>query len=245
MAAISSAITRNNCEFVSDSLANAWSCPLNTVTPMITLTLPNRFLKSLSRFCPATLVFAALAPRAHGGALLFNYYGTGSPAGGNELTNLTVADPNFPASPDFPYATTSGLQDSPTQTGSFGTWARGFLEAPQTGSYTFWIASDDDGQFSLSTDATEAHLTAICTNSGAVGQFQYNVKPAQQSAPISLVAGQKYYFEMLHSQGVGGEHCEVSWRLPDGTSENVISSNHLWVVPVDPNTAGPLQPMAP
>src|SRR5882724_7732685 len=50
---------------------------------------------------------------------------------------------------------------------------------------------------------------------------------------------------MLHSQGVGGEHCEVSWKLPDGTSENVVSSNHLWVVLVDPNTAGPLQPMAP
>lgn len=204
----------------------------------------NRLLKAVS-LCALAFAFAALAPRARAGALLFNYYLTGYPAGGNELTNLTVADPNFPAFPDFPYATTTGLQDSPTQTGSFGTWARGFLEAPQTGLYTFWIASDDDGQFSLSTDATEANLVAICTNSGAVGQFQYNIKPAQQSTPISLVAGQKYYFEMLHSQGVGGEHCEVSWRLPDGTTENVISSNHLWVVPVDPNTAGPLQPFAP
>jgi hypothetical protein len=203
------------------------------------------FLRSGLTAFFAAFILAATAPLTHAGALLFNYYGTSYPAGGNALTNLTVGDPNYPSFPDFAYAVTTGLQDNPAQTGSFGTWARGFLEAPQTGLYTFWIASDDDAQFSLSTDATIANLVPICTNSGAVGEFQYTITPAQQSAPISLVAGQKYYFEMLHSQGVGGEHCEVSWKLPDGSSENLISSNHLWVVPVDSNTTGPLQPVAP
>jgi len=98
---------------------------------MIIPTFPNRFLKKLLCFCTSALVFAGLALHTHAGALLFNYYGTGYPAGGNALTNLTLADPNFPAFPDFAYATTTGLQDSPTQTGSFGTWARGFLEAPK------------------------------------------------------------------------------------------------------------------
>src|SRR4051812_42840352 len=103
---------------------------LNVSLPMITPKIPNRFSKTLLCFCISAAIFTVTAPLAHAGALLFNYYASGYPAGGNALTNLTLADPNFPASPDFPYAVTSGLQDNPAQTGSFGTWARGFLEAP-------------------------------------------------------------------------------------------------------------------
>src|SRR5207244_10091900 len=45
------------------------------------------------------------------------------------------------------------ISQSPYQ--NYGSYIRGYLEPPQTGPYTFWISSDDDAEFRLSTDRSE------------------------------------------------------------------------------------------
>ena len=41
-------------------------------------------------------------------------------------------------------------QEVPEGSDQFGTWTRGYLEAPQTGRYTFLLASDDGSELWLS-----------------------------------------------------------------------------------------------
>ncbi|HLF95061.1 MAG TPA: cellulase family glycosylhydrolase, partial [Planctomycetota bacterium] len=74
--------------------------------------------------------------------------------GGTAVTDLTQ-NPAYPSNP-----TGSSLETSfeaPTDWAeSYGTRMRGILTAPQTGSYTFWIASDDNGELWLSLDENPA-----------------------------------------------------------------------------------------
>ncbi|MDE3067321.1 MAG: hypothetical protein KGJ60_07185 [Verrucomicrobiota bacterium] len=192
----------------------------------------------------SVLLLCASASRMRAGVMLDLFYQTGYP-GETAVTNLTQGDIYFPGSPDAILAQTNGLQDVQGVGTNYGIWSRGFLEPPETGQYTFWIASADDSQFWLSTNATTNNVVMICQNVGAVSYEQYHVKPAQQSAPISLVAGQKYYFEMFHVDAANASgHAEVSWQLPDGTTEAVVSESHLWAFPEADLTGAP-QPMAP
>jgi hypothetical protein len=44
---------------------------------------------------------------------------------------------------------------------------------------------------------------------------------------ISLTAGNRYYIEALHKQGVGTDNLAVGWQLPDGTMERPIPGSRL------------------
>ena len=74
------------------------------------------------------------------------------------------------------------------------------------------------------------------------------ISPSQQSAPISLVRGQKYYFELLQKEDSlpTEDSGAVAWLLPDGTFQGPISSTNLWPFPVDlTDPAYPAQSKAP
>jgi hypothetical protein len=49
----------------------------------------------------------------------------------------------------------------------------------------------------------------------------------QQSAPITLQAGQRYYVEALMKEGGGGDNLAVGWQLPNGALERPIPGNRL------------------
>jgi hypothetical protein len=184
----------------------------------------------------SAMLCLATASSSQAGVLLKLYY---DPLTNNAVSDLTSA-PIFPNSPTFYEVLLGGLQVGVNWGENYGSWTRGYIEAPQTGQYTFWIASDDDGEFWLSTNDGPPILLKVAENVGWVGQHSYEVKPAQKSALISLVQGQKYYFEMLHKEGVGGDHCSVAWTLPDGTFDAPIPEKHLWPYPV--NLADPSYP---
>ncbi|WP_133659749.1 T9SS type A sorting domain-containing protein, partial [Hymenobacter sp. UV11] len=50
---------------------------------------------------------------------------------------------------------------------------------------------------------------------------------AQQSAPVTLTAGQKYYVEVLHKQGWGPGYVAVAWLRPDGVRQEPIPGSSL------------------
>ena len=56
----------------------------------------------------------------------------------------------------------------------YGSFMRGYIEAPQTGDYTFWIASDDNSELWLSTDSTVANKQLIA--SVGPGDFWSNAR---------------------------------------------------------------------
>ena len=115
---------------------------------------------------------------------------------------------------------------------------RGFLIAPLTGIYYFWISGDDgaelwlaDGSIKKSVGGQTTGLTnrygkqLIASNRDPLtGQnhtlFQdFDQFSCQHSGSIQLQAGQKYYFEVLHKQHGGADHVAVAWQVPGATRQ--------------------------
>ena len=121
----------------------------------------------------------------------------------------------------------TGLFDNQSWLNNYGTWTRGFIQAPQTGNYRFFIYSDDDSEFWISTGTTPSGLTKACENVGAVGRGSWSGKAAQVSGLINLQRGQTYYYEVFMKEGGGDDYFGVGWSLPDGSFNRPVSGKYL------------------
>lgn len=110
---------------------------------------------------------------------------------------------------------------------NYGARLRGYVCVPQTGTYTFWIASDDNSELWLSTDADRAKKVKIASVPASTRPRQWEKYSSQRSVAINLVAGSRYYIEALHKEANGNDHVAVAWQLPDGTFEGPIPGNRL------------------
>jgi hypothetical protein len=97
---------------------------------------------------------------------------------------------------------------------------RGYLCAPETGNYTFWIASDDYGDLYLSTNDDPANKQRIAYIKGWSNPRQYNKHYSQKSAPVYLEKGKRYYIEALHKEAWINDNLAVAWRLPSAPSSS-------------------------
>ncbi len=131
----------------------------------------------------------------------------------------------------------------------------GWIIPPLDGEYVFWISADDEAELWLSTDdsrerrqriAMAAYIPGI-----GIGHQVWEQDPRQRSAPIRLRAGQRYYCEALHKEGIVHDHLDVGWQLPDGVLERPISGLHLMPLPdapipsAHPVAVVPLSPPSP
>jgi hypothetical protein len=110
---------------------------------------------------------------------------------------------------------------------NYGARIQGYLCPPQTGSYTFWIAGDNECELWLSSDETVSKKVRIANVVGSTQYREWGKQASQQSAGINLVAGRRYYVEVLHKESFGGDHVSVGWQLPSGTMERPIPGNRL------------------
>lgn len=110
---------------------------------------------------------------------------------------------------------------------NYGARIRGYICVPQTGNYTFWIASNDHGELWLSTDEDPANKERIAWLNRASYIREWELYSTQRSMPIHLEAGRQYYIEALHKQGAGSDHVAVGWQLPNGMLERPIAGNRL------------------
>lgn len=123
---------------------------------------------------------------------------------------------------------TVGSFESPPGLGTdFGLRFRGYVHPPASGLYVFWISSDDQSELRLSTDEDPAKLKPIALCPEWTSPREYTKHSQQQSQPIELKAGRRYYVEVLMKQGAGGDHVSVGWRLPNGTEEKPIPGSRL------------------
>jgi len=146
---------------------------------------------------------------------------------GTAVTDLT-GDANYPATP----STTTQLisfEIPTTVADNYGVRVRGYICAPATGNYTFWIASDDNSELWLSTNDTPGSRQQIASVNDWTNSRQWNpVKyPSQQSTPITLTAGQQYYIEALMKEGTGGDNLAVGWTTPSNGTTTVIPGTVL------------------
>ncbi len=132
--------------------------------------------------------------------------------------------------------------EEPSKAGdNFGSRLRGFICPPSTGNYIFWIASDDNSELWLSTNDLPANKVKIASVSGYTASRQWTKYPSQQSAPINLIEGHKYYIEALHKESTLGDNSAVGWQLPNGALERPIPGTRLspFAVPYTASISSP------
>ncbi len=120
-----------------------------------------------------------------------------------------------------------GFETSTNSGDNYGTRVRGYIHPQVSGTYRFWIATDDNGELWLSTNDDPANKTRIAYVTGYTNSREWNKFPEQRSANINLVAGQRYYIEALQKEGSGGDNLAVRWQLPDGSIETPIPGSVL------------------
>lgn len=143
---------------------------------------------------------------------------------------------NFPGNP----SSTEILQEfeAPSNAGNnFGQRVRGYIQAPETGQYIFWISSDQASELYLSTDEQPENRRKIAEVLSAVPPGIWNFEGGQQSTPVTLEAGELYYIEALMVDTTGPDHLAVRWQLPDGTVEEPLPGNRLFVELIPPQVS--------
>ena len=136
------------------------------------------------------------------------------------LTN-TSYNPNWPNNPAAAYTQVFTNFETGLNTGmnNYGQRLRTFVVPPMNGYYTFWIASDDNSLLLLSSNENPTNETPIASVTAWTTWRDFTEETNQQSAPIYLQGGQRYYLEALMAQGTGGDNLTVQWVLPNGTIE--------------------------
>ena len=81
---------------------------------------------------------------------------------------------------------------------NYGDVMEGWLMPPVTGDYTFWIASDDDGEFFFNANYgfNTYGWTLICSAPESTGEREWDRFSEQKSEPIGLVKHQPYLFQV-------------------------------------------------
>ena len=146
--------------------------------------------------------------------------------GGNITSLLNHADyPDKPAGSDY-LTTFEVVQGSIADlVDEYGARVRGYFHPPVTGEYTFWIISDDESQLFLSPEGSSSHAVMIarCIRSAPLGNWTRYA--GQQSMPITLEAGKKYYIEAIYKENIGSDHLRVAYG-PEG-AQVIIPGSEL------------------
>ena len=94
---------------------------------------------------------------------------------------------------------------------NYGATMEAILTPVESGSYRFFIYSDDASQLFLSTDDKAANLVQIAEETGCCNFFT-EPDSARTSEPIALTAGKKYFIRLIYKEGGGGDYGQVAWR---------------------------------
>jgi glucose/arabinose dehydrogenase len=111
----------------------------------------------------------------------------------------------------------------------YGARVRGYICAPVSGNYTFYITSDNGGTLHLSTNsdpATKRQIAQVPTCNWTLPR-EWTKYPEQKSVVIALTAGQKYYIEAQFKEITGGDNLAIGWQTPSNSAISVIPASSL------------------
>ncbi len=139
---------------------------------------------------------------------------------------LLTADSRYPNRPSIERTLTSFDTGSDYAT-DYGSRIRAYVVPPTTGVYTFYLASDDEAQFRLSTDTDPANATLIASVATSTARNTWGSFASQTSAPVPLLAGRRYFIEALHKNASGGNFVQVAWTGPGIASQTILPGSAL------------------
>jgi hypothetical protein len=136
---------------------------------------------------------------------------------GNNLADIPL---NTPATLTNVLGTLEGMTNYGV---NYGERIRGYFTATNNGNYYFWLAASDAAELWISNDSEPANKikrASVSPDGGGTTFRNWTAQTNQQSKWLSLVAGQKYYLEILHKAGTTpNDHWSVGWSQdPVGTN---------------------------
>ncbi len=150
------------------------------------------------------------------GVLKFSFWGA---INGTPVDNL-YQDPRWPATPDytaavFAFNSRDALPNDSKD--NYGASIEGYLTPTESGSYRFFVYSDDASQFFISSDDKEANLAQVAEEASCCNNFT-EPDSARTSEPVALTAGKKYFVRMVYKEGGGGDYGQIAWRKEGDTT---------------------------
>ena len=141
-------------------------------------------------------------------------------AGGNKVSDIAVP------SGDPGHTTIAAIDDHSDRSNNTGVRLRGYIIPPKTGNYYFWVAANNAAELWISNDSQYVTKVLRASVTATTGYKTWNAQTSQQSPWLSLVAGEKYYFEVLHNTGADADdHVAVGWCQDDiGTVPSVAGA---------------------
>ncbi len=150
---------------------------------------------------------------------------------GTAVTDLTTNDKYINNTPDQIVSISSLTTANWGYGDNYGARMTGIIVAPTTGDYRFYIAADDLAELWLSTDETAGNWVNgnyIANVATWTDQNQWTKEANQQSEPVTLTAGKKYYIMALWKEGGGGDGCAVGWTVPGSSAISVVPASALY-----------------
>lgn len=119
-------------------------------------------------------------------------------------------------SPPTTTSSLSRLQVPADVADNFGERIHGYITAPATGNYYFWIAASHAAELWISNDdePVNAFKRAWVTTGTSPEEWNNANEPRQKTAWLALEEGKRYYIEILHKAGTGADHLAVGWQKP-------------------------------
>lgn len=101
---------------------------------------------------------------------------------------------------------------------NYGQVFKGYLRAPVTGEYRFWLSVDEEARLFLgsSSDKFSARKRIDFKNSQSFGAGEFGALRGQASSAIRLEAGERYYFELHHKELGGPDFVKLVWSYCGG-----------------------------
>ena len=159
------------------------------------------------------------------GGFVWRLYYDGIPEDSTTVESIREF-PLFPSGPTFSESLTQ-LEGVNNDGDYFGTWIRGYIQAPETGEFTFFISSDDGGEFWLSSNSSAGNKALIAEETACCAPLFAGARLEERSGTATLEKGSSYYFEIFHKENTGGSSIIAGWRTPSGVEEVSCHSQTL------------------
>ncbi|MDQ6656152.1 MAG: DUF1800 family protein, partial [Verrucomicrobiota bacterium] len=144
------------------------------------------------------------------------------------VTGPAISDIPLDATPAIDQALVT-LEDNTAYPDNTAKRLRGYFTAPATGNYYFWIAASNNAELWIANDSEPVNkVRRAWVTAPGTGPEIWDAQVNQKSPWLALVAGRRYYYEVLHNHGVGTttDNLAVGWfQDPTGTTANPLPNN--------------------
>ena len=132
------------------------------------------------------------------------------------------SSPKFPNQPDsVSYMQSSGFPIANIND-YYGSRTWGWIVAPVDGEYHFAARADDLFELYLSPDQRPWQKQLVASSTVCCEGYD-----AHAAGPVTLAAGERIYFELLHKEDTGGDYAYLAWKTPTNSTWGLIPASQL------------------